>query len=104
MATLLQCSITLGSLLFPQNFKIYLLPVIQSKSFSSDYKKIQLKNEEKNKKDVILSDWSKEDQIFHDIKSLEYASNGLLNYKEMKNQIKNENEIKIKNENEIKNK
>ena len=42
MATLLQRSITLGSLLFPQNFKIYLLPVIQSKSFSSDYKKIQL--------------------------------------------------------------
>ena len=55
-----------------------------------------MKNEEKNKKGVILSVWSKEDQIFHDIKSLEYASNGLLNYKEMKNQIKNENEIKNK--------
>jgi len=98
MATLLQRSITLGSLLFPQNFKIYLLPVIQSKSFSSDYKKIQLKNEEKNKKDVILSDWSKEDQIFHDIKSLEYASNGSLNYKEIKNEMKNEMKNEIKNE------
>ena len=92
MYSFIQGNITLRSF---QNSKIHLLSAIKSKSFSFDYKKIQLKNDinKKNKNNIILSsdfielfNWSKEDQIFHDIKSLEYASDGSLNYQENQKQ------------------